>query len=250
MKILKFDRQIADPLPPFREIPGGGIPVGLIPDSAINRNRLPVFIPDFAREGWRVELWLAARISRLGKFIAPRFSPRYIDGLSLCALLSPAIPSGKSECESVAGSPSLESGCGCRFGVGSNAPDCEIAAPAPPLFFDCALTVGELLPFGQAGRQTEMQAGRQTEMQTGDLAIATRFAPLRQETSETITDEMLIPAESLQAGELIARASVYCTLKSGDLILLGFTGLSYPATLNRSLEATVNSLPALSTRLK
>lgn len=59
----------------------------VVTDSATVRNNRPMFIHDFARDGWVLELLPALHISRLGKWIAPRFAPRYIDGLSIVALL-------------------------------------------------------------------------------------------------------------------------------------------------------------------
>lgn len=201
MKILRFERKIEDALPPFREVPGGGIPVGLIADSAINRNRHPVFIPDFAAEGWILDILPAIRISRLGKFIAPRFADRYIDALTLCALLRPRV---------------------------------NDATPSSPGFFDCALTIGEFRCYNKEEQ----------------LSIRVESEPLKGAQGETGVSEIAIPAAALQAEELIARASIYCTLKSGDLILPGTLGLTLPATFNHSLRATINDLPSLSTRLK
>lgn len=200
MKILRFERKITDMLPPLTEVPGGGVPMGIIADSAVNRNRHPVFIPDFAREDWTVEILPAIQISRLGKFIAPRFAHRYISGLTLCALLRPAVPSGETD----------------------------------SLFFDCALTVGDILPYNSEGT----------------LTVEVEYAPLKNAAGETSRRELTLAPGTLDAGELIARASVYTTLKSGDLILPGSLGLTFPTTINRALSATINSLPTLSTRIK
>lgn len=63
------------------------VDVRLIADSAANRNDRPVFVPDYAREGWVMEILPAIHIGRLGKFISPRFARRYISGFSVVALL-------------------------------------------------------------------------------------------------------------------------------------------------------------------
>ncbi len=96
MKILKVNREAhrwpaeaaaavaladANPLDCF--------PVSLLADSVINRNDRPVFVPEFAREGWSMEVFPAVHIGHQGKFIAPRFASRYISGVSLTALLRP-----------------------------------------------------------------------------------------------------------------------------------------------------------------
>lgn len=51
------------------------------PDSAMILPGRPLFMPDMAG-GWFAELYLAVRLSRLGKNIAPKFAPRYYDGIS------------------------------------------------------------------------------------------------------------------------------------------------------------------------
>lgn len=182
----------------YAETPGGGIPMGVVADSAVNRNRLPVFIPDFAREGWVLELLPGVRIARLGKFISPRFASRYLDGMTFCALLHPAGTAGGTA------------------------------------FFDCALTVGEIRRYGN------------DEI----LKVTVESAPLKNSEGEVLRIEKEIPVKELNIEELIARASTYCTLKSGDVVLLGSMGLTVPVALNRSVECTVNSETVLATRMK
>jgi hypothetical protein len=97
MKIFRIDRKAeswpksaAEALLTPDSCPSTPLPVRLIADSAANRNNRPAFVPDFAREGWIVEVRPAIHIGRLGKFIAARFADRYIKSLSLVALLRPA----------------------------------------------------------------------------------------------------------------------------------------------------------------
>lgn len=96
MKILKINRpselwpaRAAEALASSDANPLDCLAVSLLADSVVNRNDRPVFIPDFAREGWSMEILPAIHIGHQGKFIAPRFAWRYISGLSLTALLRP-----------------------------------------------------------------------------------------------------------------------------------------------------------------
>lgn len=197
----------------MQEIPGGGIPAGLIADSAVNRNRRPVFIPDFARQGWMLEILPALRISHLGKFIAPRFARRYTDAFTLCALLRPQRAADDESFKNLANSPLIS----------------DVA-----FFFDCAVTIGEPIP----------------SFSEGTLLIRAESSPLAGSSGEPLAVEADIPVDFLMADQLISRASAYCTLKSGDLILPGSINITFPVSLDRSLTATINGLPILSTRIK
>ncbi len=97
MKILRIDRMAAEwPAKAVEALstpdatPAGVLPARIISDSAIVRNNRPVFIPDFAREGWVVDLVPAFLIGRLGKFISPRFVERHLSTFTLVACLRPA----------------------------------------------------------------------------------------------------------------------------------------------------------------
>lgn len=96
MKIFRIDRDAAcwpaaaaDAIRTPEAVPSGVLPVRLVADSAVVRNNRPVFIPDFAREGWVVEVRPAIHIGRLGKFISGRFADRYVEGFSLVACVRP-----------------------------------------------------------------------------------------------------------------------------------------------------------------
>lgn len=181
--------------------------MSVVADSAINRNRLPVFIPDFAREGWVMELLPAIRIARLGKFIAPQFAHRYIEGITLCALLRPA--------DRMDGA----------------------------IFFDCALTVGEVKPF-------ELSEPVRIAAKCEPLKGKTDNGQLHPKDNQLIEVAREIAVNLSDINELIARASAYCTLKSGDIVIPGFVGLTFPVLLNHSLIGTVNEDEVLATRLK
>lgn len=97
MKILRIDREAAEwpqsavaALESNEAAPAAVIPARLVADSAIVRNNRPVFVPDFAREGWVVEVRPAFHVGRLGKFISRRFAGRYVESFSLVACLCPA----------------------------------------------------------------------------------------------------------------------------------------------------------------
>lgn len=62
----------------------------LLPDTSLTPKGMPVFLPDFCREGWELRSVVAYRIGRLGKCIGERFAWRYVDGVTLGALLMPA----------------------------------------------------------------------------------------------------------------------------------------------------------------
>lgn len=81
MKAIAFDRDLSAPLllPPE---------VTLISDSAITAPSRPVFIPDFDTQ-WIAEFYLALKICRLGKDIAPKFAARYFDRFTVAMRLVP-----------------------------------------------------------------------------------------------------------------------------------------------------------------
>lgn len=60
----------------------------LYADSAIGRDVMPLFIPDFPG-GWYVRVCVAVRVNRLGKGISTRFAMRYADAISAVALMLP-----------------------------------------------------------------------------------------------------------------------------------------------------------------
>ena len=81
MKIIAFDRK---PDGEFVTPPA----VDLIADSAVVTPPHPLFLPDFDSE-WEARICPAYRIGRLGKSIAQKFAPRYIDGFTLMLRLMP-----------------------------------------------------------------------------------------------------------------------------------------------------------------
>ena len=98
------------------------LPTSLLTDSAVVRYGTPLFVPDFAAK-WRLEIAPVVIISRLGKWIEPRFAHRYYTNVSLVARLLP--PDGAP--------------CGA-FGAnfdGAIAPGRVIAAPADGNFTIC-----------------------------------------------------------------------------------------------------------------
>ena len=78
-------------IPPKPEKDPRRLPLALLPDTAITPKGMPVFLPDFATEGWEFHAVAALRIGRLGKSIPRKFAHRYIDGMTLGALLLPSV---------------------------------------------------------------------------------------------------------------------------------------------------------------
>lgn len=219
MKIFRIDRQ-ADRWPEAASValenaeaaPLGVLPARLVADSAIIRNNRPVFVPDFAREGWVVEILPAIYIGRLGKFISPRFAMRYVEAFSLVACVRPAV---------------------------AHVPDALTDS------FDGAITVGVTMPFPErrglkiSARYEPLPAGR-----------AARKMPEEESGQEPVSDVKDVDMTSLRVGETVALLSRYATLKSGDIIVPASIGLSFPVCLDYSLTAEVEGVPALSLRLK
>ena len=58
------------------------MPFGVLPDSALLRERRPMFVPPFA-ERCSVQTHLAVRICRLGRCVSPRFAHRYYDAVTV-----------------------------------------------------------------------------------------------------------------------------------------------------------------------
>lgn len=90
--------------PGVAQIGGGAMPSPwlLATDSALVPAGMPMFLPDWPRQGsaepgfpYQGVLMLAARIGRLGKNIAPRFVERHVDGWALALrLASPELAPG------------------------------------------------------------------------------------------------------------------------------------------------------------
>jgi len=101
MKIFRIDRRLEswpvaarEALVDTEATPGSVLPVRLIADSAVVRNNRPVFVPDFAREGWVLDVRPAVVVGRLGKFISARFAGRYVSGIMLAGCLRQEEPGG------------------------------------------------------------------------------------------------------------------------------------------------------------
>ena len=96
MKIIAYDREYGcgeDVLKQALECDdtaGVHPPFGatVLTDSAALRSHEPMFVPDFAGD-WVVEIAPAVIISRLGKWIAPRFAPRYYSRMMMVGRLLP-----------------------------------------------------------------------------------------------------------------------------------------------------------------
>ena len=54
----------------------------IVPDSALLLPGRPLFVPDLG-SGWQAQPVVALHIGRLGRDIAPKFAPRYVDGVTV-----------------------------------------------------------------------------------------------------------------------------------------------------------------------
>ena len=269
MKIFRVNRRVGEWPREAEEAlrtpygaPLRALDVNVLADSAANRNNRPMFVPDFAREGWVVEVLPAVRIGRLGKFIAPRFAHRYIQDILLTAFL--------------------------------HQPDGDPVAPLACLF-DGALTLGDPIPNSAFCNPHSSEASSADAAAiyraptTGTLHIEASLAPLSYGAASPASDAAPLsrgaasPAsdaapisrgaaadaatiiadvdiEALRLPETIALLSRYCTLKSGDLILPASAAITFPALLNHQLTAActapsctasaTTAAPCLITRLK
>ena len=255
MKIFRVNRRVGEWPREAEEAlrtpygaPLRALDVNVLADSAANRNNRPMFVPDFAREGWVVEVLPAVRIGRLGKFIAPRFAHRYIQDILLTAFL--------------------------------HQPDGDPVAPLACLF-DGALTLGDPIPNSAFCNPHSSEASSADAAAiyraptTGTLHIEASLAPLSYGAASPASDAAPISRgaaadaatiiadvdiEALRLPEAIALLSRYCTLKSGDLILPASAAITFPALLNHQLTAActapsctasaTTAAPCLITRLK
>ncbi|MCM1071303.1 MAG: hypothetical protein NC391_06670 [Alistipes timonensis] len=175
------------------------LPLTLGADSALVRPGFPCFLPDFAREGWELRLAPVIRVSRLGKWIEPRFAHRYIDALSLAAILRPAVP------EAPLASPRH---------CGEAKAELPPASPRPPFLpiFDGAITPGLFTPLPEG-----LEA----------ILAVKGAAPI----PFTLSD--------LRAAETLALISRSVTLKSGDLIIPAMFPAAFPAAIGLDIAASI-----------
>lgn len=230
MKIFCIDRKVdrwpdtaREALESADAVPLDCLPVRLIADSALNRNRLPVFIPDFAREGWSAEVLPAVRIGRLGKFISARFARRYIAGVGVGLLLR------------------QDDAAAAADGMPDGTAESRQAQTSLRWIFDGVLTQGEWY-------------APMEDFFDRPLSIKSEYSPLMRGVSMEMSPmeaEIMIPWEQLHIEETIALMSRFCTLKSGDIILPASCGMSFPVRLDTALKVMfAGNHEALVTRLK
>lgn len=63
--------------------------VSLLTDSSVSHNHKPLFVPPH-HDSWTLTIGPGVKVSRLGKFVAPKFASRYYDAMTLVARLRPA----------------------------------------------------------------------------------------------------------------------------------------------------------------
>lgn len=90
MKTVAFNRRAEEPV--------SVADVDLIADSALLMPAHPLFVPDFSAD-WEARLYVAFRVSRLGKSIRPAFAPRYYDATTLALRIIPrGVPATSGLC--------------------------------------------------------------------------------------------------------------------------------------------------------
>lgn len=175
----------------------GALDISLYADSAVGRDVQPLFIPEV--EGpWSVTLMPAFRVGRLGKSVPEKFAARYIDGVSVVALMHPtAIPP--------------------RAG----------AVPGWLSVMDSAVTTGHWLPFDATA--TVQSAAADCVRTHGPCVLAVSTTAI----GGVGTHEPCVPTPGAAAispndgasvssdggAAALARASAWATLKTGDVIL-------------------------------
>lgn len=154
------------------------IDTSLIADSTTVRVGTPMFIPDFAA-GWRISILPAVVISRLGKWIEPRFASRYYTDVAVAARLLP--PEG--------------SACG-----------------ALACSFDGAIAPGIHLPRPADGNFTISVDGRQEISLSPDMlhiddcvALVSRFMTLK-------TGDLILPCTTPLFAEPVIGSRIHVTL--------------------------------------
>ncbi len=213
------------------------LPLTMGADSALVRQGFPCFLPDFARDGWELRLAPVLRVSRLGKWIEPRFAHRYIDAVTIAAILRPAPPvplAPVREAEAERGT--AEPAPGGPFPASTLPPDCGEAEPSrepargccveraaasgPSLpflpVFDGAITPGAFIPF-------PLPPG----------------ASIRAAANGGESVEFPLSAEALRAPETLALISRSTTLKSGDLIIPAMLPAAFPARVGLDIAASL-----------
>jgi hypothetical protein len=171
----------------------------------------------------------AIHIGRLGKYIAPRFVYRYVDQISLVAILTPTEQTRRQN-------------------------QLADVNPLSALYdsFDGALTAGLPFPLRLAAPASNEVAKETSDFSTKE---APDFSALQIDAEfvsggETTTQQMAVSLADLHVEETVALISRFTMLKSGDLILPAAISLAFPISLNASLTASLNAHPALSLRLK
>jgi hypothetical protein len=235
------------------------LPARLIADSAVNRNDRPAFVPDFAREGWQVEVRPAIHIGRLGKYIAPRFAYRYVDQISLVAILTPTEQTRRqNQLADVNPLSALYDSfdgaltAGLPFPLRLAAPASNEVAKEAPSAQD---PTAKAFPDFAAKEAVNFSTKEVPDFSAKDAVASPDFSTLQIDAEfvsggETTTQQMAVSLADLHVEETVALISRFTMLKSGDLILPAALSLAFPISLNASLTARLNALPALSLRLK
>lgn len=184
MKVMAINRHVGTPI-------SGCLPVDMIPDSAIIRDRKPFFVPDFASD-WYFIPTIAFRSHRLGKNIAAKFASRYYDACTLALRMIPAdlLDTLKAE--------------GKSAGIATA--------------FDGALIHGDWIPVEAIGREMEITVGDiHVSVSMDDLLIDTVIEQLSRYFTLKIGD-MIIPCLLPGKGEVKINSAVTGSINGNECI--------------------------------
>ncbi len=179
----------------------------LYADSAIGRDVMPLFIPDIPG-GWHARVCLSVRVHRLGKNISPKFALRYVDALSLTALLL----------------PDTDAQAWDRSGVLA--------------ILDSAVTTGQW-------HATDLAA-----LTSVDIHAALLNGSPAEDGEKTIDISRTFAAPDLDIATHVSTVSRTATLRTGDILIIDFTGIDIPLRPDTHIVATIDDFQCLSLKIK
>lgn len=184
-------------------------PVTLLTDSSMSRNHRPLFIPSH-HDTWSISIAPAFRISRLGKYVLPKFAHRYYDAVTLAARLRPA----------------------------------DIPRPSQPASaidssFDSSIVIGDWIDL--PGRSSDHLPHPENDKIAKLSSLP--FIIKGSVNTETIIDMVCVD-------ETTAWLSSYFMLRHGDIIIPGDMPSSLPVAIDTALSLSLNGCPCIDIRLK
>lgn len=141
-----------------------------IADSALGRNRQPVFLPDDFT-GLESRMMVAVRMSRLGKDIALRFASRYYDAVGCAIVTEEAEPSRRDALSLIADNACVTGDWTEMSRI--DKPDILISAAISPLREDMVLETksARVADFRQKIDRAIAEISKGVTFKTGDLLL-------------------------------------------------------------------------------